>query len=205
MSPVEPAAGAPPTRRVDARRNRERILDAAHLAFADPAVDVSMAEISRRAGVGMATLYRNFPSRRDLLQALYAAEADAAFAARDHLEGTSPGEELRIWLRRFFAFAAAKRHVAAELLTHVDADSPVFDTIRTRVIAAGRPLLEAAQRAGQVRADLTVEQILEMLVSIAAIEGDAQYREPILSTVLDGLTPPTAERESQSLVPPGDG
>lgn len=137
----------------------------------------------------MATLYRNFPSRRELLEAVYATEADAAFAAQRLPPDTSPGDELRVWLRQFFTFAASKRHVAAELLTHVDRDSPVFDSTRRRVIAAGRPLFDAAQRAEQVRDDLTIEQVLEMLVSIATIDGDAPYREPILQTVLDGLVP----------------
>ena len=66
-----------PTRRADAERNRDKILAAARTAFADPEAEISMAEISRRAGVGMATLYRNFPGRRELLEALYADEVNA--------------------------------------------------------------------------------------------------------------------------------
>lgn len=93
----------------------------------------SMAEISRRAGVGMATLYRNFPTRLELLEALYAAEADAAFTVRDPDSGATPGEALRAWLYEFYAFAAGKKHVAAELLTHRTSDSPIFDTTKTRV------------------------------------------------------------------------
>ena len=189
MNASSQAQGPSIAKRSDARRNRERILDAARSALADPAAEVSMAEISRRAGVGMATLYRNFPSRRELLEALYAAEADAAFEVKKETEGSSPGEELRAWLRQFFTFAAGKRHVATELLTHVSSGSPVFSDTRTRVLAAGRPLFDAARSAHQVRDDLTLDQVLQMLVSIATIDGDARYQEPILRTVLDGLAP----------------
>ena len=189
---MEPISGAETSsgKRVDARRNRERILTAARAALADPGVDVSMAEISRRAGVGMATLYRNFSTRQELLEALYATEADTAFTPQQFPPGTPSGEQLRAWLRQFFTFAASKRHIAAALLTHVQPDSPIFDTTRTRVIAAGRPLLEAAQATNEIRDDLTVEQVLQMLVSIATIDGDTQYQEPMLRTVLDGLAPP---------------
>jgi len=173
MSPEQVPA---PTRRADAERNRDKILEAARSAFADPEADISMAEISRRAGVGMATLYRNFPGRRELLEALFA--------------GATPGAALVAWLQRFFAFSASKRHIAAELLEHTDRTNPLFDDSRARVIAAGRPLLAAAQRAHQVRHDLALEQILDMVIAIATIHGGTRYLEPILQTALDGLRPP---------------
>jgi len=176
-----------PTRRADAARNRDKILAAARTAFADPQVDVSMAEISRRAGVGMATLYRNFPGRRELLEALYTDEVDAVCKAAETLEGETPGAVLAAWLRRFFAYFTSKRHVAAELLQHTDDSDPVFGRNRARVIAAGEPLLAAAQRADEVRADLTLEQLLDMVIAIARINGGPDYVEPILQTTLDGL------------------
>ena len=174
----------PPPRRADAARNRDKILAAARAAFADPEADVSMAEISRRAGVGMATLYRNFPGRRELLEALYTDEVDAICAAAE-----VPGTTFLAWLRRFHAFSTSKRHIAAELLTHVEGDSPVFDTNRSRVLAAGRPLLAAAQDAGAIRPGLTLEQILDLVIAIARIHGDAGYVEPILDAALAGLRP----------------
>src|SRR5947199_2249846 len=94
----------PPVRRADAERNRDKILAAARTAFADPEADVSMAEISRRAGVGMATLYRNFPGRRELLETLYTDEVDAVCEAAETLEAETPGAVLVAWLQRFFAF-----------------------------------------------------------------------------------------------------
>src|SRR5580692_2350886 len=87
-----------PARRADAERNREKILAAARSAFADPGAEISMAEISRRAGVGMATLYRNFPGRRELLEALYIEEVDAICKAAETVEGETPGALLDAWL-----------------------------------------------------------------------------------------------------------
>ncbi|XRQ03955.1 TetR/AcrR family transcriptional regulator [Actinomadura welshii] len=181
---------AAPIRRADAQRNRERVLAVAREAFAGPEPDISMAEISRRAGVGMATLYRNFAGRRELLEALYQDEVDAVCEAAGTAEGETPGAVCTAWLRRFFAFTSGKRLIAAELLTHVDSDAPVFGRGYARVLAAGRPLLDAAQRSGEIRDDLTLEQVLEMVVAVGGIEGDAAYREPMMQVVLDGLRPP---------------
>jgi len=183
-------APRPPAKRADAERNRDRILAAARTAFAAPDAQVSMAEISRRAGVGMATLYRNFPGRRELLEALYTDEVSAVCEAAQAVGGATPGAVLAAWLEAFFAFSARKRHVAAELLKHSDGSNPVFGRNRDRVLAAGRPLLAAAQDAHEVRDDLTLEQILDMVIAIATIHGDDRYLGPILRTALDGLRPP---------------
>lgn len=191
------------TRRADAERNRDKILAAARTAFADPDVEVSMAEISRRAGVGMATLYRNFPGRQELLEALYTDEVDAVCKAAETIDGETPGAALVAWLHRFFAFTTSKRHVGAELLKQTDRSDPLFKNSRTRVMTAGRPLLAAAQHAGEVRDNLTLEQILDMIVAIATIHGDTRYTEPILQTALDGLRPPADGRSPLDHVSPG--
>ena len=182
------------TRRADATRNRERILGVAREAFADPGADVSMAEISRRAGVGMATLYRNFPGRRQLLEALYSDEIDAVCAAAETIEGETPGAVLEAWLRRFFIYFVSKRHVADALLAQPGDESPVVGEGRPRVLAAGEPLLRAAQGSHEVREDLTLEQILDLLIAVAKIPGDDSYLEPILRSVLAGLRPAAGVR-----------
>src|SRR5262250_3345621 len=105
-----------PARRADAERNRDKILAAARSALADPEAEVSMAEISRRAGVGMATLYRNFPGRRELLEALYIDEVDMLCEAAEDLGSDTPGGLLTAWLHRVFAFFNSKRHLGSELL-----------------------------------------------------------------------------------------
>jgi AcrR family transcriptional regulator len=172
--------------RADAERNRDKILAAARAAFADPTADPSMAHIARRAGVGQGTLYRNFASRRELLEALYLDEIDAIVAAADTLDFLA-------WLQRFFAYFTSKRHVAEELLAH-SADSPVFGAGRPRVMAAGQRLLDAAQASGEIRTDLTLEQILDLVIAVARIPGDTGYVGPLLDSVLDGLRSDPAGR-----------
>ena len=137
----------------------------------------------------MATLYRNFPGRRELLEALYTDEVDAICEAAESVDAGTPGAVLMAWLHRFFAFATTKHHVASELLAHSDRSNPVFGESRARVLAAGRPLLGAAQRTHEVRDNLTLEQILDMIVAIATIHSDTRCLEPILEAALDGLRP----------------
>ena len=176
-----------PPRRADAERNREKILTTARAVFAEPGAQISMAEISRRAGVGMATLYRNFPGRRELLEALYTGEVDAICAAAETSSAETPGAALMAWLRRFVEFFASKHEIATELLEQIDRGDPVFDNSRARVLAAGKPLLRGAQESGEVRDDLTLEQVLDMVIAVSAIGGDSGYREPILGAALDGI------------------
>jgi AcrR family transcriptional regulator len=178
-----------PAKRADAARNRDKILAAAREAFADPEAEVSMAEVARRAGVGMATLYRNFPGRRELLEALYSEVIDGILAAAEEGSGETAGERLTTWLRAFLDFSTSKRQLVAELLVEDD-DRSVFNENRARVMAAGEPLLAAAQKSGEVRADLTLAQILELVIAVGKIRGDANFIEPILDATLQGLRPP---------------
>lgn len=181
-----------PARRADAERNREKILAAARSAFADSGAGISMAEISRRAGVGMATLYRNFPGRRELLEALYTNEVDAICEASEPVDDETPGTVLLAWLDRVFAFFTSKHEVGTELLKHSDGSDSLFSEGRNRVLAAGEPLLTAAQRTHEIREDLTLEQILDMIHAITAIRGESAYLQPILRAAFDGLRPPNA-------------
>jgi AcrR family transcriptional regulator len=179
-----------PTRRADAERNRAKILAAASSAFADPQAEVSMAEVSRRAGVGMATLYRNFPGRRDLLEALYIDEVNAVCQAAETLGTETAGAAFVAWLHRFVAFIISKHPVGTELLKHSGGIAPVMGESRCRVVAAALPLLLAAQGTREIREDLTLEQILDMIVAIASIHREPYYLEPILQAALDGLRSP---------------
>ncbi len=153
-----------------------------------------MAEVSRRAGVGMATLYRNFPGRRELLEALYIDEVNAICKAAEPFNDEAPGTALFTWLDRVFAFLTSKRQVGAELLKHSDRGNPFFSENRDRVLAAGQPLLAAAQRTHEVREDLTLEQVLDMIAAITTVHGDPGYLQPILQTALDGLRPPNNDK-----------
>jgi AcrR family transcriptional regulator len=176
----------PPARRADAVRNRQRILEAARTAFAATGAETSMAEVARQAGVGMATLYRNFASRHELLEALLVDEVDEVCAAAATVEGDTPGDRLKTWLRRFFQYVTTKRPVVIGLLEHTDTTDPVFQT-RARMLAAGQPLLSAAQDAHQIAGDLDLDQILDLVMAIAKISGTPEYRQPILDAALAGL------------------
>jgi AcrR family transcriptional regulator len=178
-------------RRADAERNRAKLLAVARAGFADQNEEISMAEIARRAGVGMATLYRNFPGRRELLEALYSDEVAAICEAAERRQDETPGMALRTWLTQASAFFTAKRQVASELLKYSDGDSPFFNDNRSRVIAAGKPLLLAAQATHEARSDLTIEQTLEIIAAIAHMHRDPSYLEPMFQTALDGLLPLT--------------
>ena len=175
-----------PSRRADAARNRQRILEAARSAFAATGAETSMAEIARRSGVGPATLYRNFATRHELLEALLVDEVDEVCAAAATVEGDTPADRLTTWLRRFFQYVTAKRPVVIGLLEHTDRTNPVFDS-RGRMLAAGQPLLSAAQDAHQIAGDLDLDQILDLVVAVAKIPGTREYRQPILDAALAGL------------------
>jgi AcrR family transcriptional regulator len=185
-----------PTRRATAERNHDKILHAARTAFAEPDGDVSMAEIARRADVGMATLYRNFPGRLELLEGLYVEEVNALCDAATSGATAPPGAALTAWLRRLLAFVPTKRLIVSELLEHTDVSNAILSNNRARVLAAGRPLLEAAQQTHEIRDDLTLEQILGMFAAIAKIQGDPDYLKPMFQTTLDGLRPPAARAGS---------
>ncbi|MFG1925022.1 TetR/AcrR family transcriptional regulator [Cryptosporangium sp. NPDC048952] len=175
-----------PSKRADAARNRQRIIEGARAAFADTGAETSMAEVARRSGVGQATLYRNFATRHALLEALLVDEVDEVCAAAATVEGDSSGERLTTWLRRFFQYVATKRPVVLGLLEHTDTTDPVFQT-RSRMLAAGQPLFAAAQDAHQIADDLDLDQVLDLVMAIAKIPGTPEYRQPILDAALAGL------------------
>ncbi len=136
----------------------------------------------------MATLYRNFPGRRELLEALYTDEVDAICNLAEAFEAKTPGARLNAWLHEFFVFFNSKQQVASELLKDSDGSNPLLGQSRSRVIAAGRPLLAAAQQSLEVRDELTLEQILDMVGAVAKISGGRDYLMPILETALKGLS-----------------
>lgn len=181
-----PPTGNPPSRRADAARNRQRILDAARTAFAATGSETSMAEVARRSGVGQATLYRNFATRHELLEALLVDEVDEVCAAAATVEGDTPGDRLMTWLRRFFQYVTTKRPVVLGLLEHTDTTDPVFQS-RGRMLAAGRPLFDAARDAHEIAGDLDLDQILDLVVAVAKIPGTPDYRRPILEAALTAL------------------
>jgi AcrR family transcriptional regulator len=175
-------------KRADARRNYEKLLAAAVAAFADHGTDASLEEIARRAGVGIGTLYRHFPTRQALLEAAYIDEVEAMSARAHDLEDLEPWEALTTWLRQFVRFAATKRALADEMLNSIDAEAPVFVSCRAAITDAGELLLKRAQDAGEARKDTNFSDVGRMVGGIASIRtADSGQIDRILELALDGL------------------
>ena len=190
MTATQATAQALVTRpkRADARRNYEKVLAAAREAFAEAGVGVGVDQIARRAGVGPATLYRHFPNRQALLEALYVDEAAEVCRSAEQLEGADPWEALIGWFERFIAYMATKRALAAELLDYMDQDAELFKVCRASLFEAGEPLLKRAQDAGVVRRDVTTAEVIQMVIGIAKIpSSDPGQTEHLVRIALDGL------------------
>jgi AcrR family transcriptional regulator len=175
-------------KRADARRNYEKLVDAARDAFAEEGTSAPLEDIARRAGVGIGTLYRHFPSRQHLLEAVYVDEVEAICrSAEDHSQ-LEPWEALSSWLHRFVGFAATKRALAEQLFEYIDRDSEVFRSCGDAINAAGRPLFERAQEAGVVRPDTNFIDVARMVGGISVIRTvDDEQIGRILEVALDGL------------------
>jgi AcrR family transcriptional regulator len=190
MTAVEPAAEALLTRpkRADARRNYDKVLASAREAFAEGGEATSLEEIARRAGVGIGTLYRHFPNRQALLEALYLGEVEEVCRSAAELDGEDSWEALNEWFGSFIGYMATKRALAHELLNYMDVDAPLFQTCRASLFTAGEPLLKRAQAAGSVRPDVTFAEVMQMVMGIGKIPtNDRKQTEHILRIALDGL------------------
>jgi AcrR family transcriptional regulator len=190
MSATEPATEPLLVRpkRADARRNYEKVLAAAREAFAEGGESTALEEIARRAGVGIGTLYRHFPNRQALVEALYVGEVEEICRSADGLEDADPWEALSGWFERFIGYIATKQALANELLNYLDHDAALFKVCRTSLWEAGEPLLRRAQEAGEVRPDVSIGEVIQMVVGIAKIPtGDPAQTQQILRIALDGL------------------
>ena len=190
MTATNPATEAllPRPKRADARRNYEKVLAAAREAFAEGGESTALEEIARRAGVGIGTLYRHFPNRQALLEALYVDEVEEVCRSAAELDGGDPWEALSGWFERLIAYIGTKQALAHELLNYLDRDAELFKVSRTALYAAGEPLLRHAQEAGVVRPDVDIAGVIQMVMGIAKIPtADAAQNRHILRVALDGL------------------
>lgn len=175
-------------KRADARRNYEKLIAAAADAFAEDGTHASLEDIARRAGVGIGTLYRNFPTRQALLEAVYVDEVEEMSRKANDLADLDPWDALVTWLRQFVRYAATKRALADEMLATIDRDHEVFVCCRRAITDAGEMLLRRAQEAGAVRRDASFTDVGRMVAGIAAIPtADRAQVERILDMALDGL------------------
>ena len=189
--------------RADARRNREKLLTAATEAFAEEGQDVALETVAARAGVGIGTLYRHFPSRDALIVAAYQHEVDALCAAAEDLLGSQPADEaLRAWAERFADYIAAKRSMANALRTAVASDSPLFAETRERILGALRLLPDAGVADGPLRADVDPEDVMRVINASWYLPDGPQWRDTVgrmLDLVIDGLRYGAPDRAQQRM------
>ncbi|WP_067487514.1 TetR/AcrR family transcriptional regulator [Actinomadura hibisca] len=185
-------AAAQPTGRKDARRNRERLLAAAEEAFARDGVGASLNDIARTAGVGNVTLYRHFPTRQALLEALLGESLRGLRARSDALlTDEDPARGLAVWLETAVDHATAYRGLVETLMDSIsDPASELHATCRD-VKDGGEQLLVRAQRAGAVRDDVDPATLYSLIAAMAwAIERTPDQRGRLVGVVTDGLRPP---------------
>ena len=185
MRPIETQPQRP--QRADARANHDKLVAAARALFTDKGTSAPLEEVAERAGVGIGTLYRHFPARQALLEAVYVDEVEAMARAAAELEELPPWDALSQWLHQYVGFAATKRALN-EALMETDPNSSVLVTCRTAITGAGTALVERAQRAGVVRNDTSFTDVVRMVGAIAMVPTeDPEQKRRLLELALDGL------------------
>jgi AcrR family transcriptional regulator len=194
MSATTPSsATAPRTKRADAQRNTETILEAAKTLFAESGVDVPMREIAARAGVGVGTIYRNYPLRSDLIIAVFRREVDATAAEADRLAAElPPAEALRKWTARLARFVATKRGFAAALHSGDPAYAPLPDYFIGTLAPRVQVILDAGAADGSIRPVLRAEELIPALSRLASPHpGDPDSQASrLIGVLLDGMITP---------------
>jgi AcrR family transcriptional regulator len=192
--------------RVDAQRNRERLLEAARAAFAagrDTARPVTLEQVARQAGVGIGTLYRHFPSREALVEALYREELEQLSASvATLLARHRPDLALRGWMDNFAEYAQAKREMGDALRALIDTGVVTAAKSRERLAGALRQLLQAGAADGSLRAGLRADDMVTAvvgMVSATALAGGREQLGRLFDLLLDAARPGAADGEVQRL------
>jgi AcrR family transcriptional regulator len=179
------------TLRADARRNRDKLLAAAGEVFAEAGADASLEAVARRAEVGVGTLYRHFPSRDALVEAVYRHEVDQlAASAEELLAELPPDAALERWMERFVGYAVAKRGMADALHGVIASRTELPTRTREQLLAALATLLREGAEAGVIRGDMAPEVVLGAMNAIWRIEDGPGWREQAAATLrllMDGL------------------
>jgi AcrR family transcriptional regulator len=183
------STGSDAPMRADARRNRERLLTAATAAFAEHGADAPLEDIARRAGVGIGTLYRHFPTRLALQEGVFSSQVDMVCArGRDLARDPSPGDAFSAWLRVLSGYLVTKRGLSRALIENLGKDSELISSCSQMMRTTAAGLLTRAQQAGVVRPDITDMDVMRLVHGIAVateqVPGDA---DRLISLMLDGL------------------
>jgi AcrR family transcriptional regulator len=186
-----PAAPAAPAMRSDARRNREKLLHAAAEQFAMGGANAPLETIARAAGVGIGTLYRHFPTRDALIEAVYLEQVDQLCAAADELLAEHPADDaLARWMDRFVVYAVRKRGLSGALKSIATANAELVPSTRGRLLATIERFLDHGRRSGCIRADVDREDVLRAMSAAWAMpEGEewAANATRLLGLLIDGL------------------
>ncbi|KHK95230.1 TetR family transcriptional regulator [Microbacterium mangrovi] len=186
MDAEEAPVAAPRRKRADAQRNTEVVLEAAKAVFAESGVDAPMREIAARAGVGVGTIYRNYPQRSDLIIAVFRRELDATAAEADRLaDEYPPAEALRLWAQSLARFVATKRGFASAL----HSGDPAYQPLPAQFLGVLAPrvqrILDAGAADGTIRDGIRADDLIHALSRLA---DSADRASPMTDVLLDGLT-----------------
>ena len=186
--------------RADAVRNRDRVLEAAKTVFSAGGADASLEAVARTAGVGIGTLYRHFPTREALFEAIYRREVQQLADLAERLkEEAEPVEALRQWMRSIVKFVATKRGMTAALALAADKSSDLVSSSFVRLTTAVGSLLERAVAAGEIRNDTGPEEVVRALVGMCYLHDQPGWQKSVLRLVdvfVDGLRSRPAARRS---------
>ncbi|HXW92304.1 MAG TPA: TetR/AcrR family transcriptional regulator [Terriglobales bacterium] len=164
--------------RTDAQRNRDRVLGVAKEAFTRYGANASLDDIAKEAGVGAGTLYRHFPSRDALLEAVYRTEVEKlASAQRKFAETMPPIEALRAWMLLFVDYIAAKHIIAPALNTIVGGTAKLYEGSRTQIQGAIDALVKRAIRSGDIRKDLDAFDLLRALIGVSNVASTPDWQQ----------------------------
>jgi AcrR family transcriptional regulator len=179
--------------RADAQRNRERILAIAKKEFTRAGANASLEEIAKKAGVGPGTLYRHFPTREDLLVAVYRSEIEKLAAAERTLADTlTPVEALRAWLLLFVDAVETKHIIAPVLNTLVGDPKKVFEAFHGQIHEALRALVKRSIKSGDIRKDLDPIDLLRAIVGVANVSAGPDWPQSarrLVEILIQGARP----------------
>jgi AcrR family transcriptional regulator len=164
--------------RADAQRNRDRVLEVAREAFTRSGADASLDDIAKQAGVGAGTLYRHFPTRDELLKAVYRSEVEKLASAEQQFGETMPPmEALRAWMLLFVDYIATKKIIARALNNLVGGPSEVFEASYTQIWEAIRALVKRAIKSGDIRKDLDPIDLLRALIGVSNVASSPDWQQ----------------------------
>jgi AcrR family transcriptional regulator len=186
-----PSAATVRKPRADAARNRERVLEAAKIVFSAGGADASLEAVARRAGVGIGTLYRHFPTREALYEAVYRREVEQLGDLAEELKnGPKPVDALRRWLRSTVEFVATKKGMMAALALAAHGSPELNSYSRDRLTKAVGALLDRAVAAGEIRSDVSPEDLVRALIGMCLMHDQPGWQSTVsrlLDVFVDGL------------------